>query len=70
MKEHGNSRNVHGTTISGNGWIRINFSFDGMLAGCKEVHTKRRNMFHYVDPDEEEQEHDHVAEECEIIDDK
>ena len=44
-------------------------SLDSMLADHKEVCIKKRSMLHVVDPKEEEQEHDHVTEECDKIED-
>ena len=45
-------------------------SFNGMLADHKEVCIKRRSTLHVVDPVEEEQEYDHVAEEYDKIEEK
>ena len=40
MEEHGNSRNLYGTIISGNEKIGHNVSFDDVSAKHKEVHIK------------------------------
>ena len=55
---------------SSNGKIECNVSFDDMPVERKKFCAKRRSVLHVVDPDEEEQEHDHVADECENIVDK
>ena len=69
MEEHRNSRNFYGIITSGKGKSGCNASLDEMPAEYKKVHAKRRIMFPVADPEEEEQEHDHFAEECEKIED-
>ena len=61
MEEYGNSINFYGTT-SGNGKYGDNASLGDVLVEHKTFCIKRRNVLSVVDPDEEEQEHDHVAE--------
>ena len=70
IEYHGDSRNSHETMTSGNGKSGHNASFDNMPSDYKEVHAERRTTFSVVEPDEEEQEHNNVAEECDKIEDK
>ena len=59
-----------GAIMSENAKSRYKSSFDDMLAGHKEVRTKRRNIFSVLDPDEEGQENDRLAKECDKIEEK
>ena len=71
MAEHGNSRNFYGTIISLNRKFRCYVSFDKMPEEHKKIHVKIRNTLSFEeDLDEEEQEHDHIVEECEKIGEK
>ena len=69
-EECGNSRNLFFRIISGNAKFRYYVSFDDTQMEHKKIHVKLRNTLSNVDPDGEEQEHDHVVEECEKIGDK
>ena len=64
MEDYSNIINFNGTIISGNGKNGCSASFDDMPADYNEAHVKRRSMLSIVDPEEEEQEHDHVAKQC------
>ena len=70
LEENGNIRNFYGTIIRVNRKFRCYVSFDDMQAEHKKLHVKLRNTLSVLDPDEEEQEHDHVVEECEKIGEK
>ena len=70
MEEHVNIRTFYGTRINDNGKYGHNVSFDEKLVENKKVHVKRGNMSSVVDPCEEEQECDHIEEECKNIEDK
>ena len=70
MAEYGNSRNFYGTIISLNRKFRCYVSFDDMPEEHKKIHVKIRNTLSFEDLDEEEQEHDHIVEECEKIGEK
>ena len=62
MEKYGNSRNFHGTILSGSGKTGYNIRFDDLPAGKQEVFVKRRTIIDVVDPAEEEKEYDHVVE--------
>ena len=70
MENYGHSMHFYGIITSGNGISGRNTSFDNVLADHKEVHIKRRSILSVADPEEEEQEHDHVAEQCDKNEDK
>ena len=60
IEDCGNSKNFYGIITSGSEKIGCNASFDVMTADYKEVYVEIRSMFPVVDPDEEDQEHDHA----------
>ena len=70
IEEQGSGIIFFSTIKSLNGKSECNVQLDGMPAKHKKHHTKRRNVLSIADLDEEEQEHDHVAEECENIENK
>ena len=70
IEDCGNSKNFYGIITSGNGKSGRKFSFDNVPDAHNEVHVKRRSILSVADPDEEDQEQDHVAEKCENIENK
>ena len=70
MEDYRNIRIFYGTIISENGKSGNSASFDDIPDDYKEVHSKRRSMTPVVDPDKEDQDRNHVAEECEKIKEK
>ena len=70
MKDCGNGRKFYDKITSVNVKSGRNASFDNVLDDHKEARAKRRITPPVPAPDEEDQEHDHVVEECEKIEDK
>ena len=70
MEDCGNSRIFYSMFTSRNGKSGHNVSFDNVTAEHKEVRVERRNTPSIVDPDKAQKEHDHVAEECDKIEDE
>ena len=70
IEKCGNKRNFYGTIKSGDRKCGWNASFNDMPVEQKKICIKRRSTLSIVDLDEEQQEHDHVEEDCEKIEEK
>ena len=70
MDYFADSRNFCRTITCANSKSGNNAYFDSMLDDHKEVCAKRRSILSNVDPNVEEQDHDHVVEERDRIEDK